>query len=1468
MSSIDYCILGGHKLSSFSSRDAWFRDDVPLRGDVPLRVVRIVGASAVSHTARSFRLVTRAGTHVRCVAPESADRDVWTAACHSGLEASHADENADAVADSASTSSPPPLRSADACVSCGDAPADGAPAPLPQYGLEEARPLCRDCGVAQGLWRHANDLVGLHASAAHGRAALRAARARATATAERATREEAERVRLRDEEDRYWAENGGMRDFHNDHESGNSAADLRGGWTKVNLVGKSGRRREDARKRSPPSSHEKKKQSTSASWTHVSPADAGTRALLALVATPGFTTYRRRSRRLDVRCRRLESGTAGGAAEFLDDLAEDDEHDDDPDEQQRRCLRREAIGVAGDMGAAIRLLADHALPRVNRAGAPSRDRLADVLEFLLNSCENGREEGGLASVAFFWPQIRHVHLRMLPPRDADALARVELMEDFLITVSVRHDVNLGLELAWGLVADLEESLLATVDGAPPVAPRRVVDDRDDPAAPHRSASVVSPDAVDPVRRARRFAVLRFLCELESVVFRGPGGWTGGGGGVCLRDRPRATSPSPHQAVLLRETMEELRRHRDRAGHRLSRSARSDLVVERGAPWPDAERVAERFAGSVECARELGRVAEALRFENVERRRGRLEKELEKFNETCDKEIRRRGRGCFVMGGDPVADAGDAPAAIVRIPSKEGHVFRSKERTPVLLLVEVVREGEGEAPTEEEEEEEREPEENPPAHEGNEAKEPVTPVTDDANPNNEASNNDNDDDDDKDNTTNNSYDLGVEPPLTPRTSSVEDDHDVDQTPGRRRFPSLLDEDDATSTPTITTTTQRPSPIRLRRDSSDRSGPSPRSSPRVLTTGRSFGESSADGMPPPPLFSSESEVGDLVASVVKCRLEEEERASSGGGGTTTTTRTTPSAESVEGSTGAVETHDTTATTTPTKDTSSIAITTPSATTTPPATKATTSSSSSLSLTSPNTAKRAARKRISALSSLGVSSLAKGVDRREVLTTILARGMRGDSVAKGAAKAAKRAVQRMDHERAVRLILDAGKKEPRHPHDDQEEEPPEREERKDLGDDEAVEALRLLLLQNKVARERRRRRRDDAPHDSDSDSSSSSSDVAAVADAGEIDPRLSGCGPLSLAIASAVRMWREGIVSDGEVLDLVQKDLRFLRHAGHDADATGSGFAATDADAVEDSAFWVRFAFGERWAEKRARVAASSPHGTEPGWDLVGVIVKSNDDLRQEAFVMQLVGLCREAFDAAGLELWVRPYRILATGRTTGFVETVRNAISLDGLKKRPGYDGLKGHLERMAEFEPDPEAAFRTAQRNFVRSLAAYSLMSWLFLFKDRHNGNLLLDTAGHVIHIDFGFVFGIAPGGSFSLETGVPFKLTEEMLEVMGGPQSPVFSEFVTLFCCGFLCLQTHADTFCTLVEITCKGSAFNCFEGKSASEIVRKLRDRFVPNLDRAATVAFALDLIRQATTCYGTRQYDFFQYMSQGIAA
>jgi phosphatidylinositol kinase/protein kinase (PI-3 family) len=113
----------------------------------------------------------------------------------------------------------------------------------------------------------------------------------------------------------------------------------------------------------------------------------------------------------------------------------------------------------------------------------------------------------------------------------------------------------------------------------------------------------------------------------------------------------------------------------------------------------------------------------------------------------------------------------------------------------------------------------------------------------------------------------------------------------------------------------------------------------------------------------------------------------------------------------------------------------------------------------------------------------------------------------------------------------------------------------------------------------------------------------------------------------------------------------------------------------------------------------------------------------------------------------------------------------------------------------------------------------------------------------------------------------PFKLTEEMIDVMDGVRSSLFSEFVTLFCCGFLALQAHLDTFVTLMEITSRGSTFNCFEGKDCAEIIEKFKRRMCEDKSKEETIAVVLDIIKEATASYGTRQYDYFQYLSQGVA-
>lgn len=218
-------------------------------------------------------------------------------------------------------------------------------------------------------------------------------------------------------------------------------------------------------------------------------------------------------------------------------------------------------------------------------------------------------------------------------------------------------------------------------------------------------------------------------------------------------------------------------------------------------------------------------------------------------------------------------------------------------------------------------------------------------------------------------------------------------------------------------------------------------------------------------------------------------------------------------------------------------------------------------------------------------------------------------------------------------------------------------------------------------------------------------------------------------------------------------------------------------------------VESAFGETFEEKKQRLRMSSRHlhtFDSSKWDCVAFIVKSNDDLRQEVLCQQLIRQIQDIFQSADLPLRLLPYSIIATSASTGMIEYVKNAVSLDSLKKRDGYTTLADHF-RKTYGEPS-SSLYKTAMSNFVRSMAAYSLACYFLQIKDRHNGNIMIDSEGHVIHIDFGFILGIAPGGRFSLETA-PFKLTAEMVEAMGGTQSEYFKAYVIFLIQGFLALQ-------------------------------------------------------------------------------
>ncbi|KAK7410884.1 hypothetical protein VNO78_02080 [Psophocarpus tetragonolobus] len=287
------------------------------------------------------------------------------------------------------------------------------------------------------------------------------------------------------------------------------------------------------------------------------------------------------------------------------------------------------------------------------------------------------------------------------------------------------------------------------------------------------------------------------------------------------------------------------------------------------------------------------------------------------------------------------------------------------------------------------------------------------------------------------------------------------------------------------------------------------------------------------------------------------------------------------------------------------------------------------------------------------------------------------------------------------------------------------------------------------------------------------------------------------------------------------------------------------------------------GELWEVKKERIRKASTHGNLPGWELRSVIVKSGDDCRQEHLAVQLISHFYDIFQEAGLPLWLRPYEVLCTSSYTALIETIPDTASLHSIKSRyPNISSLREFF--IAKYQENSQS-FKLAQRNFVESMAGYSLVCYLLQVKDRHNGNLLMDEEGHIIHIDFGFMLSNSPGG-VNFESA-PFKLTRELLEVMDSDAEGIPSEFFDYFkvlCIqGFLTCRKHAERIILLVEML-QDSCFPCFKG--GPRTIQNLRKRFHLNLTEEQCVSLVLSLISSSLDAWRTRQYDYYQRVLNGI--
>ncbi|ANB12800.1 1-phosphatidylinositol 4-kinase [Sugiyamaella lignohabitans] len=298
------------------------------------------------------------------------------------------------------------------------------------------------------------------------------------------------------------------------------------------------------------------------------------------------------------------------------------------------------------------------------------------------------------------------------------------------------------------------------------------------------------------------------------------------------------------------------------------------------------------------------------------------------------------------------------------------------------------------------------------------------------------------------------------------------------------------------------------------------------------------------------------------------------------------------------------------------------------------------------------------------------------------------------------------------------------------------------------------------------------------------------------------------------------------------------------------------------------------GEDWTLRKERIRRTSPYGHLPNWDLFSVIAKTGFDLRQEAFACQLIEASNKIWADSGVSVWVKKMRILITSESTGLVETITNGLSIHSIKKALTNASIangtnpKGTIASLSEHFEKKFGARGSDTHNealscFAKSLAPYSILSYILQIKDRHNGNILLDNYGHIIHIDFGFLLSNSPG-QFGFEAA-PFKLTQEYVDLMGGVDSEYFQQFRYLLKQTFKTLRKHAESIIILVEMMSRDSNLPCFSSGPATSL--QLRQRFQLHLSDTEVDQFVDNvLIQKSLGSIYTRLYDQFQLLTQGI--
>ena len=253
----------------------------------------------------------------------------------------------------------------------------------------------------------------------------------------------------------------------------------------------------------------------------------------------------------------------------------------------------------------------------------------------------------------------------------------------------------------------------------------------------------------------------------------------------------------------------------------------------------------------------------------------------------------------------------------------------------------------------------------------------------------------------------------------------------------------------------------------------------------------------------------------------------------------------------------------------------------------------------------------------------------------------------------------------------------------------------------------------------------------------------------------------------------------------------------------------------------------------------------------------IAKANDDMIQEMFALQLIKKFEEIFK--NVNIFVKSYEVIITSQTSGLIEFLNNSNSIDGiLKNIPKEWDLNNFFRAFFR-----GGKFKKAQENFANSLAGFCLLSYYLDIKDRHNGNIMINSEGRIMHIDFGFLLGTSPK-NLGFERA-QFKLVKSYVDILDGFEGKMFKHFKEQMVKGLIESKKYFQIISTMIKIM-SHSNLPCLAGQNIDNVINNLHKKFLFGYSKEQVEKYVDEMINNNYENFWTKRYDQFQYWTNGI--